>query len=782
MTEPTTLIEWLTARTDDELVTLLTLRPDIAVPPPSSMAVLAARTEQRASVFRVADELSTLDFAVIQTLATAAPQAPATPRQQLYDVLGERTTTQAIDAALTRLRARALVWGDQQLHVAATAVEALPWPSHTSEPAPLATEGEIAVALAQLDSTEQALLEKLATTGPRGRTRDAAPGTSPQRPIQRLLAAGLLNWVDEQTVELPTIVGQLLRHEPVLDPQAVSPPTPKTTQHNVTEVDTAGAGAVTELLRHYDQLMHALGQAPAPALRAGGLGVRELRRLAKATGLDEPRLGLLAEVSAAAGLVGYGHPVFDGGVRGGRRGDAALPPAARTAAAAGAPPELTEECWAPTVSAEGWLAEPNDARWTPLAQAWLELDRHPWMIGLRAANDKPLAALSAELHTAAATANRHAILQLLDEYPCGTDISSDDLARVLTWRQPRRRRHFTAATVGHVLSEAAALGIVARGALTTAGRALLRNNETEAQAALRKALPAPVDHVVVQADLTVIAPGPLVPELRRIIELAADVESAGAATVYRISEDSIRRALDTGLMAAELHQLFATRSRTPVPQALTYLIDDVARRHGRLRVGSAQSFLRSEDPLVLAEVLATPVASRLLMRSIAPTVAIAQAPLGEVLTQLREAGFAPAGEDWSGAIVDLRPRGARVSGRGHERPVWRPVPPSDEQLHLLVGELRSGERAARAQASQRVRTDGTRSGTAATMALLQLAALGRRPVHIGYVDAHGVPSQRVVEPIEVAGGQLAAVDTVTGALRRFTLHRIASVALVDPPP
>lgn len=754
MTEPTTLIEWLTARTDDELVTLLTLRPDLAVPPPSSMAVLAARTEQRASVFRVADELNTLDFAVLEMLATHPRHARGV--SDLCDSLSERTTHAAIDAAVARLQARALVWGDEQLHGAGTAVEALPWPVGSAD-APTATEAEITEALTHLDTGERALLDKLAMTGPRGRTRDAAADTPPQRPVQRLLSAGLLTWIDEQTVELPPLVGQLLRNEPIVDPRALTPPTPNTVAHTITEVDTAGAGAVGELLRHGEQLLQALGQAPAPALRAGGLGVRELRRLAKATSLDEPRLGLLAEVTAAAGLVGYGHP-------------------------AGTPPELTEECWAPTVSSDRWQAEPAEARWTPLAHAWLQLDRHPWMIGLRDANDKPLAALSPELHTAQAPGNRHAILALLGEYSYGSAVSADDLARALTWRQPRRRRHFTRTIVGHVLTEATALGIVAHGALTTAGRALLHDNPTEAQAALRKALPDPVDHVVVQADLTVIAPGPLIPELRRVIELAADIESAGAATVYRISEDSVRRALDTGLMAAELHQLFATGSRTPVPQALTYLIDDVARRHGRLRAGVAQSFIRSEDPLVIAEVLAAPAAGRLLLRGIAPTVAIAQAPLGEVLAQLREAGFTPAGEDSSGAIVDLRPRGARVTTRPHERPVWRPVPPSDEQLRGLVGELRSGERAARAQASQRVRADGTRSGTAATMALLQLAARVRRPVHIGYVDAHGVPSQRVVEPLEVAGGQLAAVDTVTGAVRRFTLHRIASVALVDPQP
>src|SRR3712207_8225282 len=62
----------------------------------------------------------------------------------------------------------------------------------------------------------------------------------------------------------------------------------------------------------------------------------------------------------------------------------------------------------------------------------------------------------------------------------------------------------------------------------------------------------------------------------------SDVESSGGATVFRVSESSVRRALDSGWSAADLHDFFARASRTPVPQALDYLVDDVARQHGRL--------------------------------------------------------------------------------------------------------------------------------------------------------------------------------------------------------
>ena len=66
-----------------------------------------------------------------------------------------------------------------------------------------------------------------------------------------------------------------------------------------------------------------------------------------------------------------------------------------------------------------------------------------------------------------------------------------------------------------------------------------------------------------------IAPGPLVPELRGRIALVADVESAGAATVYRVSDASVRRALITELLGGReepepLPELRASHTPRPV--------------------------------------------------------------------------------------------------------------------------------------------------------------------------------------------------------------------------
>ncbi|MEE2032830.1 helicase-associated domain-containing protein [Rhodococcus chondri] len=660
------LADWLSGRRDTELAALLRARPDLVVPPPATMSVLANRARQRASVFRAADELTTADFGVIDALSRLGAVDTAATRRAVLDSLSGRITAKATDRILDRLRALLLVWGPPDaLRLVKAAVETVPWRV--------------------------------------GRAVD--PDTPTREELEEML----------------------------------------------TDVNPTAAGAALELLRHCEDLITALGTAPAPALKAGGLGVRELRRLARTADLDERETALLVEVLSAAGLIARGIPDPT-------------------------PPGDIDDYWAPTTSADGWLTAPTGHRWAVLAGAWLDTPRRPWLVGRRDPNDKPIAALSDEVDYPAAARDRRLILELLAEVP-GSAPSPSDMRAALAWRRPRWSGRFDHDTVTETVREATTLAVLAHGSLGSPGKALLHGGDAESEMAA--VIPDPVDYILVQADLTAVAPGPLVPELAERIALVADIESAGAATVYRIGEKSVRRALDAGVGADDLHALFAKHSRTPVPQSLSYLIDDVARRHGRLRAGVAASFVRADDPALLVEVLSAPVAATLALRAIAPTVAVSQAPLAELLAELRAAGFAPAGEDSSGAVLDLRPRGARLVVPRSRARYAGPIPPTDEQLATLVRTLRAGDRAASASASTSVRGDGSRTGGAATMSLLQLAVHAKRSVTLGYVDAQGVATRRIVDPVAVGGGQLEAFDPASGTVRSFVLHRVTSVALVD---
>ncbi|HEY3261613.1 MAG TPA: DNA-binding protein, partial [Pseudonocardiaceae bacterium] len=155
-------------------------------------------------------------------------------------------------------------------------------------------------------------------------------------------------------------------------------------------------------------------------------------------------------------------------------------------------------------------------------------------------------------------------------------------------------------------------------------------------------------------------------------------------------------------------------------------------------------------------------------------------PLAEVLDTLRAAGFAPVAEGPDGQVVDLRAAGRRVPARPRLVRQQMPAGLDAERAASLVRQLRAGDAAASVRHGPAVRP-GTAdlAGTAATMALLRGAAQQRRSVWIGYVDAYGVATRRIVEPVSASGGTLECFDSAHGGLRRVPLHRITSAAMVD---
>jgi Helicase conserved C-terminal domain len=734
---------WLAELDDERLIRLLELRPDLTQPPPGTIAALAARAQARQSVKAATDELDFLRLAVLDALLVLHAETAAVPLTKLLALIGDRASEDTVTAAVEDLRERALVWGDAMVRVAPDAAAGLPWyPGQASVEDTGQTD--IAGRMEALDPAQLELLQRLLEGSPMGRTRDAAPGTPPDRPVQRLLAAGLLRQVDTETVILPRLVGQVMRGE-LPGPVQLTQPDPAVSTTTVADVDAVAAGAVIDLLREVELVLETLSATPIPELRSGGLGVRDVKRLTKVTGIDDARLGLILELSSAAGLIAAGLPEPD-------RHDGVGP------------------YWAPTVATDRFVESSAASKWHLLASTWLDLPGRPSLIGSRGPDGKPYAALSDSLFSTAAPLDRQLLLDVLADLPPGAGVDATSASRAMIWRRPRWAARLQPDPVGDLLTEAHALGVVGRGAIASPARKMLAGDPADdVAAAMDKVLPDPIDHFLLQADLTVIVPGPLERDLAEQLASVATVESAGAAMVYRISEATIRRALDTGRTASELHALFNRHSKTPVPQGLTYLIDDVARRHGQLRVGMAASFVRCEDTALLAQAVAAPAAAQLEMRLLAPTVAVSHAPISEVVAALRDAGFAPAAEDSTGTIVDIRARGARVPAPPPRR-LHRRTPSPTAQIGAIVAVLRK----VAATPFSSLRLD-----PAVAISQLQEAAHLQASVVIGYVDPAGVATQRVVAPINVRGGQLTAYDPASGRVREFAIHRVTSVVSAD---
>ncbi|MFI2348616.1 helicase-associated domain-containing protein [Streptomyces sp. NPDC019443] len=653
---------------------------------------------------------------------------------------------------------------------------------------------------------------------------------NPAPPVQWLRDRGLLLPTSLRTVVLPREAALHLRggrahRAPEPEPPAVRPAaTASMAEGRPQVVDSTAAGQAFTALSTVEDLLKDWHEGGPAVLRSGGLSVRDLKRTAAALDTNEQMAAFWLELSYAAGLLAADGeaderyaptPAYDDWLT--------LPAADRWARLAAA--------WLTATRTAG-LVGGQDTKGRTLSALGPDLDRSAAIEVRRRVLD-----LLAGLPAGTAPDPESVLARLRWERPLrgtGTHDLDTNAARNAATGVPTDLRSRIAAWT---LTEAEVLGVTGRGALSTHGRALLGhtvygeasagNGElaagstappsgTEAAAGLTAApglgaarsglpepggpdaraasaaalaplLPEPLDHILLQADLTAVAPGPLQRPLAETLAVLADIESKGGATVYRFTPASVRRALDAGKSASDLHTFLVTHSRTPVPQPLSYLVDDVARRHGHLRIGSASAYVRCDDDALLGEILADKRSQGLRLRRLAPTVLAAQADPATLLEGLRTMGYAPAAESAEGDVLITRAHARRTPPRTAPVPVPDGPPvPDGTLLGAAVKAIRAGDMAAtvvRKPVPEPARNgELPRTTSAETLATVQAAAMTGAALWIGYVNADGAASQRVIAPVRVEGGFVTAYDHTADEVRTYPLHRITGVAeLADDP-
>ncbi|RJL20560.1 helicase-associated domain-containing protein [Bailinhaonella thermotolerans] len=561
--------------------------------------------------------------------------------------------------------------------------------------------------------------------------------------------------------------------DPEPPPLATDPVDPAELEHE------AGAAAVHALDR-VSTLLENLSKHPLPLLKSGGVGVKELRRLAREAGCGEDEVRLHLEVAAVARLLG------------------------RLDEAAGL---------VPTDRYDRWRAADPGTRLRVLLAAWLRMGRSP----LRRTPGRAGAALLEEEYGVAHAHVRHAALNVLRGLPGGAAARDEEaLGRSVHWNAPLLEPELIAESCPGAMAEAALLGVTGPGggALSALGRALAALTgvageegddgvpEVEDDPALvresERAVAAARTTALFGADLTAIVPGPPAAELAAVLDLAADREAQGVATVWRFHAAAVRRALDTGVSAAGLLDSLRAVAAGDLPQPLVYLVEDAARRHGEVAVVEVACCVRGDDTALLAEIAASRKLSRLGLRVLAPTVLASALPPAATLEALRAAGYSPVATDASGVMtvrrdapraavppVD-RARHALVLADGRAR--WVRTEPGPGQAadpltharRLLAAERESAEPAGPAERPARA------AGAGRTWSVIGRHASRLGPAeqtHLGFVVDHGIVvrvkvadgSEWTISHGELHGDQLDAWCSEISDYERFRLSEIVAV-------
>ncbi|WP_179078969.1 helicase-associated domain-containing protein [Actinomyces naeslundii] len=808
----------LTALPDREVAALLVARPDLAAPPSSSFLALATRAGAQGSVEQALAGLDAPTLAVAE--AVVALSGP-TESEETEGGGGTRTAegdgsdgnvqskgepADPADAGLTGLVAAHLPLSTEQvaealghLHRLALVVEGRPvaaleaafgphpfglgpWAAEplSAEQLPPTLEelSEDAAGEPVVPAASVEMLQALTWGPPAGTLRSGgrAPGAAP------LIEHGWLERSSDARGRtrfiLPRQVALALRGGRLTRESLTAPETG--------ELETVGGDVVAsessfhaeETVRLVAALLEEWGREGGTIRRTGGVSVRALTRTADALALEADAAARIIETAAGAGLLG----LDDDGAT-----------------------------WVPSSLAAGWLTDSLPQRWAPLALAWSGSARTPWLTGTRDDDGTLRAALSPDLEAGWAARLRARVLALLGDLPPGTSATPAFVRAALTWQSPRRT--IPGGAISAVLAEAETLGITGGGALTEAGRILARraaasldeqdvvrsgstgdaggaegtdgdahaevlsDDETLAalEAALAADLPAAVDMILVQSDLTAIVPGRPAPELAALLERTSVVESRGGALTVRFTPESVRGALDVGYRAEEITQAIGRYSPAPLPDSLSVLIQDAARHHGAVRVRAVSALLRVGDEATAAGLLAEPRLKDLGLDEVAPGILVATASAGQVLRELRVTGLAPVTEDSSGHLV-VGPATAQQAHRapeptrpGSEHSVRRRRP-GRRELATLVGRLRVGQEALQAAGEAAVATDPVHA-----LAVLRQAQSSRSRLRLTLAGPDGAVQERQVRVMAVEPGRVRLRDVVRETELTVAVHRIVSV-------
>jgi hypothetical protein len=645
------LADDLRALSSDDLAKLLTARPELADPPPATMTDLANHASAPYSVARCVNALNRFSMQVLHGVLLFDGHGSA---QRLIELSQEPIAAKLVLDELYRLRTLGLVtvhhdlWrlpagvnrvlgrpfglgetlehsfdrhGPADLRVIAENLGLEPVVGKVGLIRMISSHLRDPVALTKLlqrlpPVTVQLLRDSISA----GNSVLNVPGLMQRMrvPIEaaQLLSHGLIVPLDWDQAEIPREISLLLLNgKPI--PRFYAAATPVLGGGSRLEDERV---APATLVDHVARLIYRLTEQPATLLKAGGIGVTVMKLLAKELGLE---IRLATRVVCLAGM-------------------------ARLVAVDVYKSEATT-----TPKGHEWLTLDGPSQWMTLIEGWrtATFDLGPYL-----AEEQPVAPLRVDGMQIDSPWRRARLLSALDHSDYDGPVNLQSLVDHMLWDGAARWSGLDSdpmSVVSGLLGDLNVLGLLKDDQTTPACRALLLGDAVRVRELVADEFPAITDTFTVQGDLTAIAPGELRADVASELGVLADVESRGGATMLRFSDASLQRAMDRGRSPEAILDFLQRHARPSVPQTLKVLIGDVGRRHGRLRTGKATSYLRADDPAVLAGAVNSRKLAKARLRLLAPTVAISELEPAKLLKALRDAGFAPMPEDGGGNVISV---------------------------------------------------------------------------------------------------------------------------------
>jgi hypothetical protein len=314
--------------------------------------------------------------------------------------------------------------------------------------------------------------------------------------------------------------------------------------------------------------------------------------------------------------------------------------------------------------------------------------------------------------------------------------------------------------IANLEASAELIGLTAGQSATSWFHLVLEGKVSEASMLLEQHLPPTSERLIIQADLTLIAPGPLPTAIEIELRKFAETEQVSMASTYRLNALSISHGLETGLTEASIRELLSRLSGSELPQPVDYLLRESVGRCGRRQVlegpGEARTIVKSVDPILLTEIL-----NETRLRPFG----IRQNPDGDLFSRfepeviyfgLREAGFSAIRVDGAGRVISPRTVPTRTSAFTIITTVATDLERLREHDQKLGSEPEGDD----------------------LIRQIEFALKNKAKLLIMATDKSGAKHEFLIEPKNLSNGRLRGIDTRAEIERTIPLERITGASPV----